>query len=246
MTGEVFMLAQVRVEIYDQTKLIEKFRTLKCMEYDATQDRWLWIYRKEASHLKFNVPFKKIPRNCRDVILGSFFLRDDGRGYLNTNSFDRAIAAIPFFDKELGRDVLKFTSLDIVNRLIDQEELEIGLHQSYFGDFDPYERDFDQEMRERISAIEKIAISKEHKFQLIQEQTETRTKEQLDLVERIACHYYEEGLSGLEMILRMRQHIAIQHCLGNTEFSLYDGIQALYGRNVASPPCQVDGIPMGD
>jgi hypothetical protein len=42
-------------------------------------------------------------------------------------------------------------------------------------------------------------------------------------------HYAEDGIGGFELALRLRQMVAMQHWLGNTESTLGDAIQSLAG-----------------
>jgi hypothetical protein len=45
-------------------------------------------------------------------------------------------------------------------------------------------------------------------------------------IERFPIHFYEDGIDGFAMTLRYRQTVALQHWLGNTEYTLMDAIRA--------------------
>ena len=45
------------------------------------------------------------------------------------------------------------------------------------------------------------------------------------LVERFPVNFYEEGIDGLRLFLNLRNVVAMQHWLGNSEYSLHDALQ---------------------
>ena len=56
---------------------------------------------------------------------------------------------------------------------------------------------------------------------------ESRARPPLPEIERFPVHYAEDGIEGFELALRLRQMVAMQHWLGNPEYSLGDAIQSL-------------------
>ena len=65
------------------------------------------------------------------------------------------------------------------------------------------------------------------KFRIVLEDLESRAKEPLPEVERFPVHYAEDGIDGFTLALRLRQIVAMQHWLGNREYTLGDAIQSL-------------------
>ncbi len=59
---------------------------------------------------------------CHPIVIGSFFLRNGDELLLDLRSFERAIKAIPFFDKHIGPDAARVTYAAVVNRLFDAKE----------------------------------------------------------------------------------------------------------------------------
>jgi hypothetical protein len=49
-----------------------------------------------------------------------------------------------------------------------------------------------------------------------------RSKKPIPEAERLPTLYYEEGISGLELALRVRHIIAYQHWLGNADYCFHD------------------------
>jgi len=54
-------------------------------------------------------------------VIGSFFIRGNEL-FLDLRSFERAIKAIPFFDKHIGESVARITDAAVVNRFFDAQE----------------------------------------------------------------------------------------------------------------------------
>ena len=52
-TGELLQLIRLHYEVEDREKLRAIFASLRCLEYDASQTRWVWLYTEEARTLPF-------------------------------------------------------------------------------------------------------------------------------------------------------------------------------------------------
>ena len=63
-------------------------------------------------------------------------------------------------------------------------------------------------------------------MKILMEETERRSKQPLPEIERFPVHYYEEGIDGFTAALRLRQIVAMQHWLGNAEYTMLDAIKA--------------------
>lgn len=62
--------------------------------------------------------------------------------------------------------------------------------------------------------LKKVKIALKH--------MENNSKRPLPEVERFPIHFYEEGITGLEGALRMRETIAFQHWEGNKDYTFHD------------------------
>ncbi|HMB08255.1 MAG TPA: hypothetical protein VKP69_31560, partial [Isosphaeraceae bacterium] len=46
-----------------------------CLDYDATQKRWVWLYAHEAKKLRFQRSYAQFPKELHPIVIGAFFLR---------------------------------------------------------------------------------------------------------------------------------------------------------------------------
>ena len=67
----------------------------------------------------------------------------------------------------------------------------------------------------------------EERIKIVLEDLESRAQEPLPEIERFPVHYVEDGIEGFKLALRLRQLVAMQHWLGNPEYTLGDAIQSL-------------------
>src|ERR671936_864208 len=50
-TGEIMQLIRLHYEVVDAEQLRTRFASLRSLEYDASQTRWVWLYTEEARNL---------------------------------------------------------------------------------------------------------------------------------------------------------------------------------------------------
>jgi hypothetical protein len=117
ITGEAFQPVRLYYRVVDREAVLRAFRKLRCVDYDATQKRWVWLYQHEASSLRFKRSYADLPKQLRPIVLGSFFLRGADTLILDVRSPERALAALRFFDKHLPRKAAQVTEAEIVNKL---------------------------------------------------------------------------------------------------------------------------------
>src|SRR3989442_11723841 len=97
-TGEIMQLIRLHYEVEDIEQLRAIFASLRCLEYDASQRRWVWLYTEEARTLPF-----KDRRAGKNVVLGEFVVKGTQEIVLNLRSFARATNALVFFDHHIPR-----------------------------------------------------------------------------------------------------------------------------------------------
>jgi len=66
----------------------------------------------------------------------------------------------------------------------------------------------------------------QERLKVVMEDMETSSKQPLPEIERFPIHFYEDGIDGFALTLRLRQLVALQHWLGNTTYTLMDAIRA--------------------
>ena len=62
----------------------------------------------------------------------------------------------------------------------------------------------------------------QERLRIALEELQRGARQGLPEIERLPVHYYEDGIGGLALALRLRQIVAFQHWLGNSEYSLDD------------------------
>src|SRR3989442_4778301 len=105
-TGEILQLIRLHYEVGDVERLHTLFASLRCLEYDASQTRWVWLYTEEARTLPF-----KDRRAANKVVLGEFVFKGTQETVLNLRSFARATNALVFFDHHIPRTVARVTAM---------------------------------------------------------------------------------------------------------------------------------------
>jgi hypothetical protein len=220
MTGEPYQPARVHYNLFEKEKVAATFAKLRCMDYDKSKQRWVWLYSKEAKKLRFANSYSSIPWRKRPIVLGSFFSKTVGQMFLNVNSFDRATKAIEFFDRYLDRSIAQVTDIEIVNRFFDSSSTEVPAHECF--DKQPVVRpDTDSFLKEVIMEALAIEDPKE-RAEFGMSYLEEMSKKPIPEVERLPTLYHEEGIGSLELALRVRHIIAYQHWLGNADYCFHD------------------------
>ncbi len=224
LTGEHFQPVRLHYKVLNQPGLQRAFKKLRCLDYDRTQQRWAWLYDHEAKRLRFKQSYSKIPELMRPIVIGSFFPRSGDQLLLDLRSCERAILAIPFFDKHLPRSVVRVTEAEVVNRLFSGENRTLTpdrLFDRQASTFiDPLAAV--QRFNDLIAGIQ----DPQERLKVVMEDMESGLKQPLPEIERFPIHFYEDGIDGFAMTLRARQLVALQHWLGNTVYTLMDAIRA--------------------
>src|SRR2546423_985520 len=117
VTGEPFQPVRLHYRLLDHKGLLRAFRKLRCIDYDPSGKRWVWLYEHEAKGLRFKRSYPQLPRHLKPIVIGSFFLRTDDELLLDLRSCERAVQAIPFFDRHIPRSVIEVIEAEIANKL---------------------------------------------------------------------------------------------------------------------------------
>jgi hypothetical protein len=226
ITGELFQPVRLHYQLFEQQALERAFEKLRCTQYDAQGRRWVWLFDHEAKQINLPKAYSTISKALHPIVIGSFFVRQADRLILDLRSCERAVEAIPFFDKHLPRRAAKVWQVEVVNRLFPVAGNEALTPARLFDQgtstfVDPAAAD--QRMFDLTAPVQ----DPEEKMRILIEDSERRGKQPLPEIERFPIHYYEEGIQGLEMTLRLRQIVALQHWLGNADYSMFDAIQEM-------------------
>lgn len=199
ITGELVQPVRVYYRIQDKGAIMRVFSKLKCMDFDAKRDRYVWLYQKEAKKLIFKKPYSSIPSKYKPLVIGSFFLKQHNEMYLEARSIERAIEGMVFFDGYIKTYMAKVEDISIINKLFSPEENTMD-----FTDFFAREVIIDPE--EKLNKL-RADLDQGKTFEGILNETE---RELLPEVERFPSHFYEDGITPLKFTLRGRQYAALE------------------------------------
>jgi hypothetical protein len=216
-TGELVQPIRLHYEVQD----IEQFRTalasVRCIDYDASHTRWVWLYTEEAKTIPFNDR-----RAADNTVLGEFVRKGPEEVVLNLRSFERALHAIPFFDMHIPRTVARLTAMTVSNRLLSvAEAAALGSLDQYFDHAEVVVKDpasFLQTLHDRASHTPDA----HERFALVEHAMADYAQTPVPAMERLPLHYYEDGIRAVEALLSLRKVLALQRWHGNTGATLHD------------------------
>lgn len=219
LTGEIFQPIRVYYDLFDKTKAVKALSKLRCIKFDSTKGRWVWLYADEAKRIKLKKSYSDVPKKLRPIVLGSFFFKKEGEMYLELRSFERATEAIVFFDRYIDRSIAKVIDVITVNRLFSSEEYKINL-DVLFADKKVVNNNPEDLLKQMEPLKEEKSIKKRLKtaFSFIMKEV----KKQLPEVERFPIHFCEDGITPLKTSLIMRQNIALEYYKGNKNYNFMD------------------------
>ena len=222
-TDGVVQPIRLYYQIIDKKRLLNRFKRLRCMDFDPVNNRWVWLYANEAKRLKFRKSYSSIPKEMHSIVIGSFFLRNEDESLLlDLRSFDRTLEAIPFFDKYIGRNIARITHAAVVNRLFEAKEQFPPNLDGFFCSSEMIEKNPDDDIAEIESSIEKHRTGGKLNLYSVFEQ---KVKGALPEIEKFPVHFYQDGIGSIKIVLRVRQIMAYQHWKGDTNCTLFDIIK---------------------
>lgn len=220
-TGEIYQPVRVHYVVSNFRRVIKTFNRLQCVDFDPAQDRWVWLYTAEAKKIKFKKKADEGP-----VVLGSFLKKGPNEVVLDVRSFERAVEGIVFFDRHIPRKAARVTDVSVVNRLFDVQEGNSSTFDHFF-DSETVVRNDPEKTLQEIEQIGSTAQDEDVKRASIFAHMEEKLREPLPEIERFPVHFYEDGIASVDLALRSRQVIAMQHWSGNTRYTYADYIQEL-------------------
>lgn len=231
-TGELFQIARVYYQVFNQTTILGVFKRLRCIEFDSTKNRWVWLFEHEAKKSRFGKPYSQLPKELRPIVIGSFTFSGENQMLLDVRSFERATQAIQFFDKRINRRAAKVTNMRIVNKLFEAtpEKAQQLIQQSpdSFFERDNISRPAEALMAgiDQFKEEEDIETRRRETLAWIEQQAQAPLAE----VEEIPTHFYEDGIEPLEMALKLRQLELIENWKGNKNTNMLSILQGLVNK----------------
>src|SRR3954467_10425178 len=93
--GARFQPVPLHYKVLNRRGLLRAFEKLRCLDYDPTRKRWVWLYAHEAKRLRFQRSYAQFPKELHPIVIGAFFQRSKETLLLDLRSCERAILAIP-------------------------------------------------------------------------------------------------------------------------------------------------------
>jgi hypothetical protein len=221
ITGELFQPVRIYYDVLKLQKILTVFHKLQCMDCDLLHEHWTWLYTGESRKITFE---KRNLNPTKPLMLGSFCIRGERNMYLDVPSIERALEAIPFFDRYLSRRAAKITHLSVVNRLFDVSEARTFTFDHYV-ESNSVSEDPIKSALQTLDSLSAQVRDEQEKMTLIEAYLENNAREPFPEVEHLAVHYYQEGIHQPWLALGSRQYIAIQHWKGNPAYSYADYIR---------------------
>jgi tetratricopeptide (TPR) repeat protein len=235
-TGELLQLIRPHYKVEDSEQLRARFASLRCLEYDASQTRWVWLYTEEARTLPF-----KDRRAGKNVVLGEFVFKGETDVVLNLRSFERATNALVFFDHHIPRTVARVTAMTVSNRLLSTAEAaSLGSLDQYFDHAEVVVTDPASLLRD-VEALVARTPDLHERFARLDQYLTDRAHAPVSALERLPVHYYEDGIRAVEALLSIRQVRAMHHWQGNTSYTYQEMIRDMLrqGESPTSHPRRV-------
>jgi curved DNA-binding protein CbpA len=226
VTGEHFQPVRLHYKVLNRPGLLREFEKLRCLDYDSSRKRWVWLYDHEARELRFPQSYAQIAKELHPIVIGSFFMRSEVTLLLDLRSCERALLAIPFFDAHLSRRLVEIEEAEVVNRLFPATKANLRLSPDALFDRQIATVDDPEALIRQL--VEKTADvrNKAERIKIVLQDLRSRSKQTLPEIERIPVHFAEDGIGGFKMALQLRQMVAMQHWLGHTKYTMDDAIQS--------------------
>jgi tetratricopeptide (TPR) repeat protein len=219
-TGEIVQLIRLHYAVEDSETLRALFASLRCLEYDASQTRWVWLYTEEARTLSF-----KDRRAADNVVLGEWVFKGQREVVLNLRSFERATNALVFFDHHIPRTVAHVTAMTVSNRLLSMAEVAtLTSLDQYFDRAEVVVKDPASLLRD-VEEMVAHTPDLHERFALLDRYMTDRAQAPVSALERLPVHYYEDGIRAVEALLSIRQVRAMHHWQGNPSYTYQDMIR---------------------
>jgi len=216
-TGEIMQLIRLHYKVEDIDTLRALFASLRCLEYDASQTRWVWLYTEEARTLRF-----KDRRAADNVVLGEFVFKGQTDVVLNLRSFERATNALVFFDHHLPRTVAHVTAMTVSNRLLSMAEAAaLTSLDQYFDRADVVVKDPASLLRE-VEDIASRTPNVHERLAVVAHYMENKAKQPVPAMERFPLDEDDEGIRAVEALLAPHKVLAMHHWQGHTDYTRHD------------------------
>ena len=224
MTGEPYQPGRIYYQMGEKKAWLERLKKLRCIEYDALSERWVWLYKEEAKNINLGQGARFFSQEYEPIILGYLRVKRERELLVDVSSMARVIQAIVFFEPKINHRLGKLEKVRIVNKLFTEKEMRAGMAKHPTQYFEETEA---VNIEEKIKELDKKAEEyrekgeKEQREKAVSE-LEKQLRQKLPLVEEIKTDVESEGIERLQMLLEMREVEAREHWEGKQNFSRWD------------------------
>lgn len=226
VTGEIFQPVRLYYTVSNRQKVEKCLERLRCMNMDASQKRWVWLYDEEAKGIDFKNKFSSLPENIRPVVIGSFVWKNAKTLILDVRSYERALAAIQFFDKHIPRPLARVTHGATVSRIFEVTESSASNFDVFFENNDKLVEINPNAFMDKARASP-LSKNGSPDLQAITSFLDNEM-DQFFEVEKFPIHFYEDGIESLRGSFIFRRTIAIERWEGNVNYSFKDAFNKFY------------------
>jgi hypothetical protein len=226
VTGEIFQPVRLYYTVSNRQKVEKCLERLRCMDVDASQKRWVWLYDEEVKGIDFKNNFSSLPENIRPVVIGSFVWKSAETLILDVRSFERALAAIQFFDKHISRSLAKVTHCATVNRIFEVTESSASNFDVFFENNDKLVEINPDAFMDKARATP-LSKNGSPDLQAITSFLDNEMDRFFE-VEKFPIHFYEDGIESLRGTFIFRRTIAMERWEGNVNYSFKDAFNKFY------------------
>ena len=220
MTGEILQLIRLHYAVEDSDTLRAIFASLRCLEYDASHTRWVWLYTAEARTLSF-----KNARAADNMVLGEFVFKGQTDVVLNLRSFARATNALVFFDHNIPRTVAHVTAMTVSNRLLSTADAaSLGSLDQYFDHAEVVVKD-PAALLHTLEELKSSIPEAQERLAVVAQYMEDKAKQPVPAMERFPLDYDDEGIRAVEARLAPHTVLAMHQWQGHTDYTRHDLIQ---------------------
>lgn len=224
-TGELVQPVRLHYEVQDTAAVAKALAQLECVGAGNNGTLYKWYLAAETKGaFKAN---KALPRG-EDVVLGDIrFDPSSTKLTILVRSIERAWYAIEFFDRHIGRKLMKVTEMDAYNHLFEAtpENLQrLTDLASLFPEAQITKRDVSA-IPKIIKNAKKAGAGQEDMIEAVWSFIEKDKNIPLPDIERMPLYFYKDGIASIQSKLLMRQRVAWEHFNGNMGYNLFTAIQ---------------------
>lgn len=222
-TGEAYQAIRLVFEIQDETALLDKLSSLKCV-LPVSSKQLSWYWRDEVESLPFSSLDSLRILSTKQIRLASLSLKES-RLYIQFQSFKRACMGLTFFREQL-KNIATPHHADFVNKIFGLDErLPHGFTELF------QDSELEELVQERLIEFEKVnqacedAASAEEALAILKAYSEKESQKRLPYTERYLFEPTETDIHKVMdlsffIFLRSRELVAIKRWLGEDDAHL--------------------------